>query len=239
MLCVQLPAEQRCVGGGGGIQHARHRADFVQKFASELLLALRRQVRVRESQNRERDSVFAHSRIQCDQAAKAAHKEKRSHQQDQRDRDLARPPSRAAGRTVHGCPSLPGPQFSSRSPDRRAMERSAGAVPNTMQVRAATEAENRSTRQSIPVARLTALFPVESNHTRTRLSACPRATPSATPPHAEHCALGERMPKQASSRCSQRHTHRDFAFASAGPRQHQVRQVGAGDQQHQAGDDQQ
>ena len=101
------------------------------------------------------------------------------------------------------------------------------------------EAENRSTRQSIPVARLTALFPVESSHTRTRLSACPRATPSATPPHASTAlSASECRSRRARDAPSAMRTaiSRSRALARASIR---FARLATGDQQHQAGDDQQ
>ena len=50
----------------------------------------------------------------------------------------------------------------------------------------------------------------------------------------EHQALGEHLPDQPPAGGADRHADRDFALPRGRPREHQVRDVGAGDQQHAA-----
>ena len=53
--------------------------------------------------------------------------------------------------------------------------------------------------------------------------------------HDQQEALRQQLPHQAPARGSQRQPHSDFSLPRAPPRQKQVGEVGAGDQQHNAG----
>ena len=48
----------------------------------------------------------------------------------------------------------------------------------------------------------------------------------------EHHALGQKLPENAAAPCAEGCAHRDLAFTHSRARKHQIRYVGAGDEQN-------
>ena len=114
--------------------------------------------------------------------------------------------------------------------------RIAGTRPNSRQV---ATGERRGEREHAPVERqrrrTTRLSSVVEEATRKRLSHCASTAPPPAPIAAMQHALREQLPDDAAARRADRQAHGDLALARGRARQHQVRQVRAGDQQHQPG----
>ena len=113
--------------------------------------------------------------------------------------------------------------------------RNAGASPNSMQVRRASALVNASTRASGLTSTNRRLASVVRNATRPALSQCASTAPAAAPADRQQHALRHELPHDASARGADGQPHRDLALPRAGAGQHEVGQVGAGDEQHQRG----
>ena len=117
--------------------------------------------------------------------------------------------------------------------------RSAGSRPNSRQVPMAIAAVNPSIRRSSCRPTKTGLSGVLRNAISVRLSTCASPTPRTVPSTASSRLSESSCRTSLRSRGADRLPHRHLAFPHVGPRQQQVRQVGAGDQQHQSGGRQQ
>ena len=113
--------------------------------------------------------------------------------------------------------------------------RIAGTRPKIRQVATASAAVNANTRQSSDSATKIRLFSVVRNSTRKRLSHCARTAPQRRADRGDQQALRQQLTDDAPARRADREANGDLALARGGARQHQVREVGARDQQHQAG----
>ena len=114
--------------------------------------------------------------------------------------------------------------------------RSAGAVPNSTAVSAVTDAVNASTRQSSTRSRNTRSTVVDNCATSARLPHDARITP-ITAPHPERTRLSVspcRARRQRDAPSATPHAH--FVAAGGGPREQQVGDVRARDQQDQRDD---
>ena len=76
---------------------------------------------------------------------------------------------------------------------------------------------------------------VVRNAIKPRLSNAANAAPKRGAEQRQQHALGEQLRDEPPARCAHRLPHRDLALAHAGARQQQIREIGAGDQQHEAG----
>ena len=113
--------------------------------------------------------------------------------------------------------------------------RIAGRSPNSRHVARASAAANPKIRQSSESA------------TKTRFDVGRQeADQELAEPHGDggaarradgrkQQAFGQHLPDDASSRCANRQPDGDLALADGCPREHQVREIGAGDEQHDAG----
>ena len=96
-----------------------------------------------------------------------------------------------------------------------------------------------SMRRSSASPTNTGLFSVLRKAISARLNTCASATPRAVPSTASSRLSESNWHDQAAARSADGLAHRHLAFAHAGPRQQQVGQVGARDQQDQSGGRQQ
>ncbi len=167
------------------------------------------------------------------------HEQQRSHQQHQGKRHLRG--HQARRRLKRSRPAVsPRPPARIAAAGAMRVARRAGTSPNSRQVPIASAAvKPEHAGQSRPSPTNIGLSPVLRNAIRPRLSACastrraPRPTTASSRLSASNCA------HQPAARRADSLAHADLALPHAGPRQQQVRQVGAGDQQHQPGGGQQ
>ena len=113
--------------------------------------------------------------------------------------------------------------------------RSAGASPNSTQVRSASAQAKPNTRQSEPRATNTESDDVFRNDTRKPLIHRASIAPHAAPAIASSRLSDMSCRTIRRARGTDRQPHGDLALARGRPGQHQVGEVGAGDQQHEAG----
>ena len=113
--------------------------------------------------------------------------------------------------------------------------RIAGISPKTRQVATASAAVKAKMRQSS--ARFTKIgaLSLVRKFTRNRLSHCASRAPQTAPNRRDQQALGQQLADDAPARRADRQPHGDLALARGGARQHQVREIRAGDEQHEAG----
>ena len=160
-------------------------------------------------------------------------------EQHERDRNLGHHHQALNGETLAPGRHRAAADLHRRSRAECASTRSAGAMPKTRQVAWRRPAVNSSIRQSVASVSVGALPSAASARTSTRLrnwaSRCraPRRTPTAA-------AFGQESAAPAVVReaPSARRTA-NSCWRATRAREHQVRQVGAGDQQHETGDRQQ
>ena len=117
-----------------------------------------------------------------------------------------------------------------------AVARSAGATPNSRQATSATPLVNASTRQfqlEIDEDRWRCRRRARDEHAAQHARQRPRR--ATAPAAASSSALDHQLPDDAAARGADGEAHGDLALARARAREQQVGQVGAGDQQHQAG----
>ena len=131
-----------------------------------------------------------------------------------------------------------------RSPDRIEVIglalalRTAGNVPKTTQVATETTAANSNTRQSGAMVRVNrVLARVQRIHQRPaqRLR---EGNAERGADHRQQRALQQHLSQHPATRSAKRHANGHFALFAARPRQHQVGEIRAGNQQHQSGDGQ-
>ncbi len=114
--------------------------------------------------------------------------------------------------------------------------RKAGRVPKTAQVRIATAVAKRRTRQSVWTVSERESFAVESTRIRRRLKICARRDAEESSGDGEERGFDEELAKKARACGSEGHADGDLALASAGAGEHEVGEVGAGDEEDETGD---
>ena len=111
--------------------------------------------------------------------------------------------------------------------------RIAGIRPNSRHVASRERGGEREDRASRATARRRCgSLSVVRKPTRNRLSHCASSAPHAAPIAGDQQALGQQLPDDAPARRADREPHGNLALARGRAREHQVREVGAGDQQH-------
>ena len=110
----------------------------------------------------------------------------------------------------------------------------AGAMPKSTPTSSAADAQNITTRPSKVTATEAGSTPAGITDGAAARMAEPMPAPRTPPSRRQDQALGEQLPRDPSAAGTERRANRQFAAAGRGPRQQQVGDVGAADEQHEA-----
>ena len=129
----------------------------------------------------------------------------------------------------------PRPPAFMAAPGATWVARNAGASPNSTHVRSASALVKPSTRQSVLQVHEQAIGVGGEERDEARAQPVREHRARRGAGHGQQHALRHQLPHDASARRADGQPHRDLALARGGAGEHQVGQVGAGDEQHQRG----